>query len=62
MSHGGAQRRLICRRLRGGADGCGIIKPRNPDYSPIILEPEDEGEVRVIGEFVSVVGDTGRVR
>lgn len=33
-----------------------ILKPRNPDYTPIVLEPEEEGEVRVIGEFVQVVG------
>jgi hypothetical protein len=27
----------------------------NLEYEPITLEPEDEGEVRVIGEFIEVI-------
>jgi type III restriction enzyme len=33
-----------------------ILKPTNPDFSPISLEPKDEGAVRVIAEFVCIVG------
>jgi len=32
------------------------LKPKNPDFPPIVLEPKDEGEVRVVAEFVEVVG------
>jgi len=32
------------------------LRPRNPEFQPIILEPQDEGEVRVVAEFVQVVG------
>ena len=32
------------------------LKPLNPKYAPIILTPENEGDVGVIGEFVEVVG------
>jgi phage repressor protein C with HTH and peptisase S24 domain len=32
-----------------------ILKPRNPDYSPIVIEEGAEGEVRIIAEFVEVV-------
>lgn len=32
------------------------LNPKNPEYEPIILEPDDEGEVRVVAEFVHVVG------
>jgi hypothetical protein len=32
-----------------------ILKPHNPDYPPITLEPEDEGEARVVGEFMGIV-------
>jgi phage repressor protein C with HTH and peptisase S24 domain len=35
------------------------LKPLNPAYEPIVLTPADEGEVRVIGEFVEVVGAEG---
>lgn len=31
------------------------LKPLNPDVAPIVLAPEDEGEVRVVGEFVEVL-------
>lgn len=31
------------------------LKPANPDYPPIVLTPEDEGDVRVIGEVVEVL-------
>ena len=33
-----------------------VLKPINPAYEPIVLTPEDEGEVGVIAEFVEVVG------
>jgi len=32
-----------------------ILKPRNPDYSPIVIEEAAEGEVGIIAEFVEVV-------
>ena len=32
------------------------LKPRNPDFEPIILEPEEEGDVRIIAEVVRVIG------
>jgi len=32
------------------------LKPLNPDYQPLVLEPEEEGAVRVIAEFVKVLG------
>ncbi|MBX7021335.1 S24 family peptidase, partial [Providencia rettgeri] len=32
------------------------LKPLNPVYQPLFLEPKDEGSVRVIAEFVKVVG------
>jgi type III restriction enzyme len=32
------------------------LHPLNPDFTPIVLTPESEGDVRVIGEFVEVVG------
>jgi len=31
------------------------LKPLNPEYQPVVLEAEEEGRVRVIAEFVSVV-------
>jgi hypothetical protein len=33
-----------------------VLKPLNPAHQPIVLTPADEGEVRVIAEFVEVVG------
>lgn len=33
-----------------------ILKPINPDFSPISIEPKDEGAVRVIAEFLCIVG------
>jgi phage repressor protein C with HTH and peptisase S24 domain len=33
-----------------------VLKPLNPDFEPIELTPESEDEVRVIAEFVEVVG------
>jgi type III restriction enzyme len=33
-----------------------VLKPRNPAYDPIVLEPQDEGEVKQIAEFVKVLG------
>lgn len=33
-----------------------ILKPLNPVHQPIVLTPADEGEVRVIAEFVEAVG------
>ena len=32
------------------------LKPLNPAYEPILLQPEDEGEVLAIAEFVEVLG------
>ncbi len=31
------------------------LKPRNPAYEPIVLEPEEEGQVRIIADFVQVL-------
>ncbi len=33
------------------------LRPLNPAYPPIVLNPQEEGEVRVIAEFVEVVHD-----
>lgn len=33
-----------------------VLKPLNPDYAPIILTPQHEGDVRVIAELVAVIG------
>jgi SOS-response transcriptional repressor LexA len=33
-----------------------ILKPLNPKYEPIVLTPRDENEVRIIAEFVRVIG------
>jgi SOS-response transcriptional repressor LexA len=33
-----------------------ILEPLNPQYEPIVLTPEHEGQVRVLAEFVEVVG------
>jgi methylase of polypeptide subunit release factors/SOS-response transcriptional repressor LexA len=35
------------------------LKPLNHNYAPIILTPHDEDEVRVIAEFVGVIGKPG---
>ena len=32
------------------------LKPLNPKYDSIVLTPTDEGDVRVLAEFVEVVG------
>ncbi len=32
------------------------LEPLNPDYEPIVLRPEHDDEVRVIAEFVRVIG------
>jgi phage repressor protein C with HTH and peptisase S24 domain len=32
------------------------LKPLNPNYEPIVLTPSDDGDVRVLAEFVEVVG------
>jgi phage repressor protein C with HTH and peptisase S24 domain len=32
------------------------LKPLNPEYDPIVLTPTDEGDIRVLAEFVEVVG------
>jgi SOS-response transcriptional repressor LexA len=32
------------------------LKPLNPAYEPIELNPSDVGDVRVLAEFVEVVG------
>jgi hypothetical protein len=33
------------------------LRPLNPAYQPIVLEPREEGEVRVLAEFVKVLGE-----
>jgi type III restriction enzyme len=33
-----------------------VLEPLNPDFAPIVLEPEHEDEVRVVAEWVQVVG------
>ncbi len=35
-----------------------VLKPRNPDFTPIIIEPNDEGDVRIVAEFVSIIPTT----
>lgn len=32
------------------------LKPLNPDYQALVLEPDQQGAVRVVAEFVSVLG------
>lgn len=32
-----------------------VLKPLNPEYQPMVLEPESEGDVAVIAEFVQVI-------
>jgi hypothetical protein len=31
------------------------LSPLNPEFDPIVLEPEDEGAFRVVAEFVGVL-------
>ena len=33
-----------------------ILKPINPDFDPIVLTGDDEGELQVIAEFIEVLG------
>lgn len=45
---------------RGGEDGEWehtriILRPRNPDYSPIVIEEAAEDEIRIIAEVVEVI-------
>lgn len=35
------------------------LEPLNPDYQPIVLKDVEEGEVRVVAEFVEVLGGAG---
>ena len=35
------------------------LRPVNPDFDPIVLEPGDEDEVQVIAELVTVLGSAG---
>jgi len=47
---------------RGSSDGEWehvriTLKPRNPAFQPIVLEPSEEGQVRVIAEVVQVIGE-----
>jgi len=37
-----------------------VLKPVNPAHQPIVLTPESEDQVRVVAEFVDVVGDQPR--
>lgn len=32
-----------------------VLKPLNKNFNPIVLRPEDEGSVRVIGEYVKTL-------
>ena len=32
------------------------LKPLSADFEPIVLTPEDEGSVRVVAEFIEVIG------
>jgi len=32
------------------------LSPLNPDFKPITLTPESEGDVRVVAEWISVLG------
>lgn len=32
------------------------LEPLNPEYEPIVLTPQDENEVRIVADFVQVVG------
>ena len=34
------------------------LEPLNPDFDPIILEPEDEGDVSVVAELVGALSQT----
>lgn len=38
-----------------------VLSPLNPAYEPIVLTPEHEGHVRVLAEFVEVVGEAPAV-
>jgi SOS-response transcriptional repressor LexA len=31
------------------------LKPRNPAFDPIVLEPEEEGQVRILADFVATL-------
>lgn len=35
------------------------LRPVNPDFPPIVLTPEDEGELQVVAELVEVLGSAG---
>lgn len=32
------------------------LKPLNPNYQPLVLEPKEAGLVRAVAEFVAVIG------
>jgi len=32
-----------------------VLSPLNPDFKPIVLSPDSEGDVQIIAEFVSVL-------
>jgi len=32
------------------------LRPKNPAYQPVVLEPREEGEMQIIAEFVRVLG------
>ena len=36
-----------------------VLSPTNPEYRPIILGPEDAGQVKVVAAFVSVLRSSG---
>lgn len=32
-----------------------VLQPKNPDYSPIVIEEENADEFRIVGEFVGIL-------
>ncbi len=44
------------RERMGGGTRKIVLKPLNPAHQPIVLAPESEEQVRVIAEFLSIVG------
>ncbi|MBE7503529.1 MAG: methyltransferase domain-containing protein [Verrucomicrobiales bacterium] len=41
----------------GFRHNCIILEPLNPDFPSIVIEAADEGTLRVVGEFVGVIGE-----
>lgn len=32
-----------------------VLHPKNPDYSPIIIDEENADEFRIVGEFIGIL-------